>query len=101
MRLKSNDVPLKDRYEAICELYVERFLRKHGFFDEEDGEYSEWEWVNSVGGIVEVGDYYIGFGDILLDIDELVDKDMFFSYYDYITKEEKNINYSSFIRGAR
>lgn len=90
------------RYEAICELYVERFLVKHGFYDEESGELNEWEYVGEeVGGIVCLGDYFIGFDDIRTDIDERVPKETYFEYYDYCVWNNKNINYKSFLKGAR
>ena len=93
---------LQDKFESIAQLYVEAFLRKHGFFDDETGEYAEYDWVaDNVGGILVVADRYIGFDDIRHDIDNAIPKDEFFEWYDYCVENEANINYKSFLMGAR
>jgi hypothetical protein len=92
---------LQEKFQAIAELYVEAFLRKHGFFDEEDGSYSDWEWVSNVGGVVEIADYYIGFDDIRFDIDNSVSKELFFEWYNFCVEKEKTINYRSYTMGLR
>ena len=93
---------LQEKFTAIAELYIEAFLRKHNLFDDENGDYSEWEWVGSdVGGIIEVADYFIGFDDIRYDIDNCIEKDNFFEWYDYVLENEKKINYKSYLKGAR
>jgi len=92
---------LQEKFQAIAELYVQAFMRKHGFFDEEDGSYSDWEWVSTVGGIVEMADYYIGFDDIRFDIDNSVSKELFFEWYNFCVEKEKTINYRSYTMGLR
>ena len=92
---------LQQKFESIVELYVEAFLRKHGFFDDETGEYSEYDWVaDDVGTILEVADRYISFDDIRHDIDNAIPKDRFFEWYDYCVENESKINYRSFLMGA-
>lgn len=98
-------INLSEKYEEICTLYVEAFLRKHHLFDADTGEYSSYEWTaDEVGGILEVDDYYIGFRDILYDIDNEVDKDKYDEYYQHnvdFGTEGISVNYRSYLRGAR
>ena len=77
-------------------------MRKHGFFDENTGQYSSYDWVgDEIGGILELSGYYINFDDIRRDIDESISKDVYFEYYDYCVEKEKKINYKSYLMGAR
>ena len=94
---------LSENFEALANLYVEAFLRKHGLFDDENGDYYDWSWVaGDVGGIVEVADYFIVVDDIRYDIDNFVQKDLFFQWYNFRLKnEESKINYKSFAKGLR
>ena len=93
---------LQQKFESIVELYVEAFLRKHGFFDDDTGEYSEYSWVSDdVGTILEVADRYVGFDDVRNDIDNAIPNDKFFEWYDYCLENEAKINYRSFLMGAR
>lgn len=93
---------LKTRYIAICELYCEHFLRKHGFFDDETGEYYDWCY-NDVGSCLEVSDYFISFDEVRYDIDNNVPKERYFEYYDYALEKAsedggKLCNYASFLK---
>lgn len=96
---------LKEKYEILCECYVEAFLRKHNLFDDETGEYCDYSWVgDDVGSILEVSDYYISFDDIRYDINNAIPKDTYFEYYNYCIEkflEERKVNYHSYIKGFR
>jgi len=93
---------LQDKFQGITKLYVEAFLRKHDFFDDETGEYYDYEWVaDEVGGILCVSDYFFGFDDIRYDIDNAIQKDTFFAWYEYCVENEKKVNYKSYCKGAR
>ena len=93
---------LQQKFESIAQLYVEAFLRKHGFFDDDTGEYSEYSWVaNDAWTILEVADRYISFDDVRDDIDNAIPKDRFFEWYDYCVENESKINYRSFLMGTR
>ena len=93
---------LKTKFETVCEMYVEAFMRKHGFFDDRTGEYADCGWVaGEVGGILYLADYFINFDDMRRDIDEEVPKDKYFEYYDYCLENEKSINYKSYLMGGR
>ena len=92
---------LKEKYELICEEYIKAFLRKHNLFDDETGEYSDYDFDND---ILEVCDYYISLNDIRYDIDKCIPKDTFFEYYDYCLEhcsEDRKVNYHSYIKGFR
>ena len=80
MELKQGpDVSLKSSmYNNIYE-YTDRFLYKHGFTVEDDS----FEWINMVGGIALVNDYYISFNDMRTDIDRNVPENKFFDWYEY------------------
>ena len=103
MKKDEKEYNLKQYYDTVCNLYVLEFLKKHGFWDEEDNEPYNCDWVgDEIGGILCVSDYYIGFNDIKLDIDKDVSKDVFFEYYYWYTVDnEKNINYRSYLKGMR
>lgn len=93
---------MKSKYEKIANKYVKRFLRKQGFFDELNGEYYEYSWgLDGVGGTIEVSDYFISFEDIRTDIDREVEKGVCLEYCDHVTENERNINYKSYLMGAR
>jgi hypothetical protein len=93
---------LQQKFESVVELYVEAFLRKHGFFDDDTGEYLEYSWAGcNIGTIIEVADRYIAFDDIRHDIDHAIPKDRFFEWYEYCLENETKINYKSFLMGAR
>lgn len=89
-------------YKRIVNKYVKRFLRKHEFFDETNGEYSYHRWIgNEVGGALEIADYVISFEDIRLDIDAETDKNVYFEYYDYVVEGGNNVNYRSYLMGVK
>lgn len=93
---------LKYDYTKVCDLYVLAFLRKHNLWDDERNIPFDSEWVGGdAGGILEVLDYYIGFNEIRIDIDNDIDKEIFFEYYHYTTDSGKGINYESYLKGAR
>ncbi len=91
---------LKERYSDLCNLYVEEFIKKHELTTDDD-------WVgNEVGGIVTIGDCFINFDDIRLDIDKNAPKHCFFKWYyetlDYINEKgttEGCVNYKSYLMG--
>lgn len=91
-------------FRTLCKKYVHAFMRKHKFYDTESGEYSIWYWVsNEIGNLLSIAGYYISFDDVRYDIDNGVDNAKFFEWYDYsLTNHKKgNINYKSYLEGAR
>lgn len=93
---------LKTKFQQVCMDYLGAFMRKHGFFDENTGEYADFDWVgDEIGGIANIADHFINFDDIRRDIDEEVSKDKYFEYYDYCVENESRINYKSYLMGAR
>lgn len=90
---------LQPKFESITKQYVEAFLRKHGFFEEEDGEYCEYDWVaDEVGGILCLADYFINFDDIRRDIDNCVQKDKFLEWYYFCLEGDTTINYKNWLK---
>ena len=69
---------MRKQFETSCNWYLRWFCKKH------DLQYAGAYWVgDNVGGVVEVGDYFIDFGDIMYDIDNDVPSEQFFAWKDY------------------
>lgn len=101
---------LKDRWNEVCEAYLSEFCKRHGF-DREDAD-----WVgNDIGGLAQIGDYFVNMSEIKYDVDNQVPEKTFFLWYDYSMEvheiESKwhelenyttltHINYPSFCKGA-
>lgn len=86
---------LKEIYENSVMEYVIKFINKH---DLPGLEF----WVGEeIGGIAMIGDYYFGFQDIKLDIDEDVAEQTIFEWYDFSLENEVKVNYKSWLKGYR
>jgi hypothetical protein len=89
---------LNERFESVCDEYLEAFCLKHDL-------YVDYDWVGkNVGGVVTIGDYFINFDDIRLDIDQNAPEPCFFKWYDvaldYVTEHgttEGCANYKTFL----
>lgn len=79
--MKTDEVTqLKTRYEELCNEYLRLFCNKHEF----DYEDAKQNWVGGdVGGIVECGDFFVGFDVILTDINLDVKEEEFEEWYYY------------------
>lgn len=72
---------LKEAFNSVVDNYAESFCKKHDL-DFEDGY-----WIgNEFGGVYSVADYFFNFKDIKLDIDERIEGDQIFEWYDYSLK---------------
>lgn len=93
---------LQERFNRITLEYLEAFLRKHGFYDDETGEYCDYYWIgDDVGGVVDVADYCIPFDDIRYDIDNGVPKGTYESYYECAADHGFSFNFRSYATGYR
>lgn len=89
---------LNERFESVCDEYLEAFCLKHDLS-------MYYNWVgNEVGGVVTIGDYFINFDDIRLDIDKNVPELCFFQWYyvalDYVNEHgttEGCVNYKTYL----
>ena len=92
---------LKKDWEKLTNEYVKNFCEKHEISFEE-----EYMWVADViGGIVNVGDYFIDFSIIKYDIDNNISEEKFDKWYwksleVYQITEENYLSYESFCKGA-
>lgn len=92
---------LKKDWEKLTNEYVKNFCEKHEISFEE-----EYMWVaDVVGGIVNVGDYFIDFSIIKYDIDNNISEEKFDEWYwksleVYQITEENYLSYESFCKGA-
>lgn len=89
---------LSERFESVCDEYMEKFCLKHDL-----SMYYDWVGKN-VGGVVTIGDYFINFDDIRLDIDTNAPEPCFFKWYDvaldYVTEHgttEGCVNYKTYL----
>ena len=89
---------LSERFESVCDEYMEAFCLKHDLS-------MYYDWVGKeVGGVVVIGDYFINFDDIRLDIDKNVPEPCFFNWYhvalDYVNEHgttEGCANYKTYL----
>lgn len=92
---------LKKDWEKLTNEYVKNFCEKHEISFEE-----EYMWVaDVVGGIVNVGDYFIDFSIIKYDIDNNISEEKFDKWYwksleVYQITEENYLSYEAFCKGA-
>ena len=91
---------LKERFEAICAEYIKLFCKKQEM--DFDGGWAG----GTVGGIVNISDYYFNFDDIRLDIDTNQPKGAILNHYDdnleaHYNEPPEYINYQSYIKGLR
>lgn len=92
---------LRENYDKACNAYLEAFCKKHGFdyYDAKDS------WVaGDVGSVCLLGDFYVSFVDMIIDIEEDAPEKEYFKYYDYSLEcHEYGIfcpNYKSWLRGC-
>lgn len=67
---------LQHDYKAACDAYLHRFCE----LIEMDVHYADWV---DVGGIAEIGDYYVGMQDIITAVEHNVGYEQFIKWYDY------------------
>lgn len=85
---------LQKNYEKSCNAYVKEFCKKH------DVEFEYW--VDSVGGVAMINDYFFNFSDIVWDINSGQPKELIFEWYDEcVGVADKSINYYSYTKGLR
>ena len=67
---------LQHDYKAACDAYLHRFCE----LIEMDVHYADWV---DVGGIAEIGDYYVSMQDIITTVEHNVGYEQFIKWYDY------------------
>ena len=67
---------LQHDYKAACDAYLHRFCK----LIEMDVHYADWV---DVGGIAEIGDYYVSMQDIITAVEHNVGYEQFIKWYDY------------------
>ncbi len=65
---------IKENYEIAVNAYVDIFCKQCDLVFE--------YWVDYTGGIAVIGDYYFNFSDIKYHMDNDINKDLIFSWYD-------------------
>lgn len=88
---------LKKEYDKICNEYISRFCKKHGF------NIADFYWVGEItGDAVCIGDYFFSFSDIAYDINTRQPKNMILDWHNgCLENPEKRINYYSYSIGLR
>jgi hypothetical protein len=83
---------LQHDYKAACDAYLHRFCE----LIEMDIYYADWV---DVGGVAEIGDYYVSMQDIITAVEHNVGYEQFIKWYDYIMSNNY-CNLHSWLRGA-
>lgn len=87
-----NTNTLKDNYRKACDAYLQRFCE----LIEMDMHYADWV---DVGGIAEIGDYYVSMQDMMTAVEHNIGYNEFIKWYDY-TMSNRYCNLQSWLRGA-
>ena len=67
---------LKDNYKKACDGYLQRFCE----LIEMNMHYADWV---DVGGVAEIGDYYVSMQDMITAVENNVGYEQFIEWYDY------------------
>jgi len=85
---------LNKRFEKIVNEYIAEFCKK------QDVELEYWV-AEDIGGICSIGDMFLTFDNIRLDIDKEAPKGLITEWYWADITAKQTINYWSYIRGLR
>lgn len=95
MNSKANALRLN--YKKACDAYLERFCE----LIEMDMHYAEWV---DVGGVAEIGDYYVSMQDMITAVEHDVPCDKFLEWYDYTLRvrmlDLPTCNLENWLRGC-
>jgi hypothetical protein len=80
---------LKANYEKAVQGYVKEFCKRTDLRFE--------DWVDGTGGNVLLGDYYFNFDDIKYHIDNNLNNDLIFDWYDVVVSRASLPTYKEFI----
>lgn len=101
-KTKEDTKNLADEYKAICNAYVTAFCDKHKL-DYRDGLDNGWVG-GGVGGVFAIGDFFVSFDDMRIDIDKDVDENEYFAYTSYALQcAELGVcspNFANWIKGC-
>lgn len=76
---------LKQRYEEIAEEYRKALIKQ--FYPDGEMLCDDSYWVgDEIGGVLEIGDYYISYDDVRYIIDNNIDFTTWDDWYDYTTR---------------
>lgn len=83
---------LKQKYEDVCNEYVQEFCKKQGMSFE--------FWVDAVGGILLCSDCYLNFTDIVWDINSNQPKGRIIDWYNEVLEQHPNetVNYFTYCK---
>jgi hypothetical protein len=92
---------IRDGYESACNAYLKVFCDKHGF------DAGDVYWIGcDVGGIAQIGDYYVDMHTVRTDIDSGAPEEEFLEWYDYcldaglLEIDYPTPNFHSWIKGC-
>lgn len=100
MNNKKRKTNLSIAYDDACRQYAQAFAEKHEMY------YDDECWIaGDFGTILNLGDYFFNFQEIKYDVDNDIDKDEIFKYYDYSLRAhtlgfEKIMNYENWCKGC-
>ena len=86
---------MKEKLKVVIDGYIKLFEKKQDCYFEEFVD-------DSIIGIVLFGDHYFNMSDIIYDIDNDIEKDKIFDWYDYTLNEglagRPIINYKNWLK---
>lgn len=90
---------LKSDYINACNAYLKAFCEMYGF------DYYPDFWIgDEVGGVIELGDYFVNINTIRTAVDRNVPREEFVKWYDYCmdcgTLDIHSPNFDSWLRGC-
>jgi|6_EtaG_2_1085325.scaffolds.fasta_scaffold115025_1 hypothetical protein len=83
----------KAKLESAIQEYVDAFCEKHELE-------LDWWVADMIGGVASMGDYYVSFENMRLDLEQDTPKGWFFRWYNESLEDETaTINYYSWLKG--
>lgn len=88
---------LKIKFEDICNEYIEKFVKKHGY------EFSYWVGDDIGGMACFIDQYFFSLDDIRQDINRGAIKELIFRWQDDCVEFDyfRDVNFNSYIMGLR
>jgi hypothetical protein len=96
MSNKKQYINAKVGLDFYIDSYMQMFCEKHGL------TYDESYWIGGKGEVIEIGDMFINFSDVRIDLEQNCPVEMFADWYWTVLESNlPHINYASWVKGLR